>query len=105
MTDPIDYSRPVGWWCKATQHDYPLDIGGPPVCSHCIPRYLPIPVGQRPLVDDEVDEAEVVTYDGTMGQWIVADAHRVRIRLPLGSLHRGESIAENINYIVTGATE
>lgn len=57
----VDYSRPVGWWCRRTCHDYTLEEGGPP-CNACIPRYLPIPEGQRPPAASEVEEAEVVTF-------------------------------------------
>lgn len=66
MTDPIDYSRLVGWWCRNTQHDYALEVGGPPWCNECIPRYLPIPEGQRPPAASEVEEAEVVTFTSLM---------------------------------------
>lgn len=64
MTDPIDYSRPVGWWCTYCEEDGPctrtVNLMG--WCCDRIPRYLPIPEGQRPLVEDEVASAEVVTF-------------------------------------------
>ena len=68
MSHPIDYSRPVGWWCpvcrlretnqKHEAHKVWWCLSGD------IPVYLPIPEGQRPLVEDEVatGEAEVVTF-------------------------------------------
>lgn len=57
----IDYSRPVGWWCLEIA-DYRIHPDTGP-CKRCIPVFLPIPEGQRPLVEDEVTtgEAEVVT--------------------------------------------
>lgn len=94
MTDPIDYSRPVGWWCpvcctadsyvgrlirrkprERKQKHYCLDDEGnrlrkTPIAS-CIPRYLPIPEGQRPLVEDEVEDAEVVTVSNGRGSWAI----------------------------------
>lgn len=96
--DPIDYSRPVGWWC--------------PVCGStiwfgschgepCVPVYLPIPEGQRPLVDDEVESAEVVTWCGIAYDWHSRPDHTFK-RWVVSV----ETDAErHINYIVTGATE
>ena len=80
MNDPIDYSRPVGWWCPVcgdTNHVSSIGADGRERQRFCIqsartgfcfrraiPRYLPSPEGQRPLVEDEVatGEAEVVTF-------------------------------------------
>lgn len=65
MTDPLDYSRPVGWWCPvcgATRDVFqacPSKWSG--LCTR-IPRYIPIPEGQRPPAASEVEEAEVVTF-------------------------------------------
>lgn len=64
MTDPIDYSRPVGWWCPVCGMEWPHY---PHTLTHvhqhaAIPRYLPIPEGQRPPSASEVEEAEVVTW-------------------------------------------
>ena len=85
MTDSIDYSRPVGWWCPvcgasgkqvgSALHDELLVHGIVRCCTSgaademcfaiAIPVYLPIPEGRRPLVEDEVTtgEAEVVTLN------------------------------------------
>jgi hypothetical protein len=75
VSDPIDYSRPVGWWCAHCEEDQPctrakLSIGM--ACKH-IPRYLPIPKGQRPIVEDApwIDDV-CVTAAGAIGlgdQW------------------------------------
>lgn len=58
--EAIDYSRPVGWWCPVC--DAPVLVFHGDWCLPPIPVYLPIPEGQRPLVEDEVSEAEVVTF-------------------------------------------
>lgn len=78
MTAPIDYSRPVGWWCPVCGDTVAVSVGpyGVPPRRFCanvlsgsvfcfrgvIPRYLPIPEGQRPPAVSEVEEAEVVTF-------------------------------------------
>lgn len=82
MVDPIDYSRPVGWWCPvcgasgkqtgSTLLDELLVHGIIRCCTSgaademcfaiVIPVYLPIPEGQRPPAASEVEEAEVVTF-------------------------------------------
>jgi hypothetical protein len=63
--DPIDYSRPVGWWCPVcgsylwlgSCHDEP-----------CIPVYIPLPTPEPVEVDEvETGEAEVVSGDGPAG--------------------------------------
>jgi hypothetical protein len=65
-SDPIDYSRPVGWWCPVcdcswSHHSHTL--------THlhqgaAIPRYLPL-LTPEPVEVDEVEtgEAEVVTFN------------------------------------------
>ncbi len=71
MFDPIDYSRPAGWWCIACGMEWAPwpDYLVRQYCRNrlgvcvCIPVYLPIPEGQRPLVEDEVEGAEVVTLN------------------------------------------
>lgn len=61
MTDPIDYSRPVGWWCAFDGRDHD-DDGDFRACPHCIPRYLPLPTPEPVEVDEvETGEAEVCT--------------------------------------------
>ena len=69
MTDLIDYSRPVGWWCPVCTRIALLPNGTTAVLGSCcfvapprgiIPVYLPIPEGQRPPAASEVEEAEVV---------------------------------------------
>lgn len=74
MTDLIDYSRPVGWWCpvctRCAQLDRADDLIKLGLLNCCpslpvIPRYLPIPEGQRPPAASEVEEAEVVTWCGS----------------------------------------
>ena len=100
MTDHIDYSRPVGWWCAYCEEDGPctrtVNLMG--WCCDRIPRYLPIPEGQRPLVEDEVatGEAEVVTVGiGGIIDWLNN----------AGTRWTTDPTVEHINYIVTGATE
>lgn len=105
MTAPIDYSRPVGWWCPVCTRCALLDraddlikLGLLNCCPSLpvIPRYLPIPEGQRPLVEDEVEEAEVVTVNvGGIIDWLNSD----------GTRWTTDPTVEHINYIVTGATE
>jgi hypothetical protein len=59
-TDPIDYSRPVGWWCPTDGRTHDLDAYP---CKHCIPVYLPLPTPEPIEVDEvETGEAEVVTW-------------------------------------------
>lgn len=74
----VDYSRPVGWWCPVCGDTVAVSVGpyGVPPRRFCanvlsgsvfcfrgvIPRYLPIPDGQRPPAASEVEEAEVVTF-------------------------------------------
>lgn len=72
MTDPIDYSRPVGWWCPVCGTGAAFNPGliklegamvaavtgvGLVCCKNTrvIPRYLPIPDGQR--IRDAMDKA------------------------------------------------
>jgi len=78
----IDYSRPVGWWCPVcgnTDHVSSIGPDGRERQRFCIqsartgfcfrraiPRYLPIPEGQRPPAASEVEEAEVVTFTSLM---------------------------------------
>lgn len=106
MTDPIDYSRPVGWWCAYCEEDGPCTrtaFGIPMACKH-IPRYLPLPVPEPVEVDEvETGEAEVVTKNGTMEQWIVCAVDGSCVRLPLGSFHRNWSIGEHINDIAAAS--
>ena len=62
MTDPIDYSRPVGWWCPRSgcvfadvvHHldNCPKRLDEIGTARPLVPVYLPIPEGQRPLVED-----------------------------------------------------
>lgn len=92
MTTPIDYSRPVGWWCPVD--DYEIDPANEDPCDRCIPVYLPIPEGQRPLVEDEVEDAEVVTLN-------VSDL----ACYASGWRSTFTEAVDEINYIVTGATE
>lgn len=116
MTDPIDYSRPVGWWCPVccnTDHVCSIGPDGRERIRFCIqsartgfcfrraiPRYLPIPEGQRPPAASEVEDAEVVTWatDFGLNVWGTADWNFFRLRWDTGP-------APDINYIVTGATE
>lgn len=96
----VDYSRPVGWWCRRTCHDYTLEEGGPP-CNACIPVFLPIPEGQRPPAASEVEEAEVVTWCGIAYDWH-GRPDLTRRRWVVSVETDG---VRHINYIVTGATE
>ena len=87
MSDTTDYSKPVGWWCPVCGHhenETDLDVlwnalnwlvgfdedrnQRVPIhlcteSSWCIPVYKPIPQEQRPLIKDELRNAEVVTVD------------------------------------------
>lgn len=87
MTDPIDYSRPVGWWCPVCTRcayvgrtdELKLRLGLLNCCPSLpvIPRYLPIPRGQRPPAASEVEEAEVCTGQRAAGApccYVSADA-------------------------------
>ena len=103
MTDPtaaVDYSRPVGWWCTYCEEDGPCFRERTCISMGCksIPVYLPIPEGQRPLVEDEVTtgEAEVVT-DSIGWHWSQGRA--------AGPQATAANATKHINYIVTGATE
>jgi hypothetical protein len=69
MTDPIDYSRPVGWWCTNSGLAYAPNEGGPLWCSGCIPHYLPLPTPEPVEVDEvETGDAEVVTFSNPLDQ-------------------------------------
>lgn len=105
MTDPIDYSRPVGWWCTYCEEDGPCFREQTCISMGCkkIPVFLPIPKGQRPLVEDEVESAEVVTYRSTFGELVWCRGQKPRRPL-LTSANWVPTVFE-INYIVTGATE
>lgn len=65
MTDPIDYSRPVGWWCPVCGYARAgkwasLDCD---LLAYPIPVYLPLPTPEPVEVDEvETGEAEVVTF-------------------------------------------
>lgn len=110
MTDPIDYSRPVGWWCPVC----PLLVTGVvnrhlvdrAVAAHpctMIPVYLPIPEGQRPPAASEVEEAEVVVNGGD--GWVTVPGHNAGSAQQAGPLAVEANPVYWINYIVTGATE
>lgn len=113
MTAPIDYSRPVGWWCPVC---FGVDRSGEavPWCRYrrldvrcmtsLIPVYLPIPEGQRPPAASEVEDAEVVTsYSAPSPStpWTVVRCGLERSETVL----EGMDLAETIQRIVTGATE
>ncbi len=71
--DPIDYSRPVGWWCAFCEEDQPCTrakLSIPMACKH-IPRYLPLPTPEPVEVDEvETGEAEIATStDGVSVTW------------------------------------
>lgn len=130
MTTPIDYSRPVGWWCPVCGYApagewSSLSCG---LLAYPIPVYLPIPEGQRPPAASEVGEAEVVIAEhyGDVRVFSGADqgpdgTGRNSQRWALAwdtdddkwDLHVDGSaptimnvpLAVAINYIVTGATE
>lgn len=99
-----NYSRPVGWWCPRC--DVVFTRAGPTEaisCHHCksglcdhVPVFEPIPEGQRPLVEDEAESAEVVTIDVGRIAYCCGSA---------GTRWTTEPTVEYINYIVTGATE
>lgn len=79
--DPIDYSRPVGWWCPVCGLEQGISwaeangLAAPPTrCNGyanlyhmpapVIPVYLPLPIPEPVEVDEvETGEAEVVTVD------------------------------------------
>ncbi len=49
-TKPVDYSKPVGWWCsrgftwRSARHHAEECWGDLPCLSRLIPVYLPLPV-------------------------------------------------------------
>jgi len=94
---PVDYSRPVGWWCpvctRVSTGDYLLGairvnrscLSTPDARSrrlHMIPVFLPLPTPEPVEVDEvETGEAEVVTMfsfatwwyacpDGSFARWV-----------------------------------
>lgn len=114
MTDPIDYSRPVGWWCPvcgasgaianknyAEHYAQGFLVCGDGCGSIIRPVYLPIPEGQRPPAASEVEEAEVVTWCGIAYDWH-GRPDLTRRRWVVSVETDG---VRHINYIVTGATE
>ena len=122
MNDPIDYSRPVGWWCPVCGTGAAFTPGlvkmedamvaavtrvGLACCGNTrvIPRYLPIPEGQRPLVEDEVTtgEAEVVTSYSSPSPSTPFTVVRSGNRRD--TVLEGMDLAATIQRIVTGATE
>ena len=122
-SEAVDYSRPVGWWC--------------PVCGSatwfgschgepCIPVYLPIPKGQRPLVEDEVESAEVVTWTSpnpcggfrigsndvaftahgyAVGHWFDESEYLAHTESIANELAQASARARTGSQHVTGATE
>jgi hypothetical protein len=79
MNDPIDYSRPVGWWCTCCLDQYEHPEFELSACEHYlfderhkrffIPRYLPLPTPESVEVDEvETGEAEVVTFSNPLQQ-------------------------------------
>jgi hypothetical protein len=71
MTDPIDYSRPVGWWCAYCEEDGPCFRERVCISMGCkkVPVYLPLPTPEPVEVDEvETGEAEVVMMFG-FGVW------------------------------------
>ena len=94
--EAVDYSRPVGWWCPVCHMqwaEYPNTL----IRQHqhaIIPRYLPIPEGQRPPAASEVEDAEVVTLN-------VSDL----ACYASGWRSTFTEAVDEINYIVTGSTE
>ena len=78
MTDtiePIDYSRPVGWWCPVCGFA-PMGKWTRLECdllAYPIPIYLPLPTPE-PVEVDEVETVDVVVTTGTLGQWVVWSA-------------------------------
>jgi hypothetical protein len=70
-SDPIDYSRPVGWWCPVCDCSWSAHTH---TLTHLhqgavIPRYLPLPTPEPVEVDEvETGEAEVVTMFSS-GEW------------------------------------
>jgi len=101
MTTPIDYSRPVGWWCPVCDCGMEACECGP--YTPLIPRYLPLPEGQRPPAASEVEEAEVVVNGGD--GWVTAPMHNAGSARQAGPLTVEANPVYWINYIVTGATE
>jgi len=68
--DPIDYSRPVGWWCAYCEEDGPCFRERVCISMGCkkVPVYLPLPTPEPVEVDEvETGEAEVVSGDGPAG--------------------------------------
>jgi hypothetical protein len=96
MTDPIDYSRPVGWWCTYCEEDQPCTcakLSIPMACKH-IPRYLPLPTPEPVEVDEvETGEAEVVTC--VVGGLVCYSA---------GGWVTFTPTADEINYMLLGHT-
>jgi hypothetical protein len=70
--DPIDYSRPVGWWCAYCEEDGPCFRERVCISMGCkkVPVYLPLPTPEPVEVDEvETGEAEVCTIRGGLGGW------------------------------------
>lgn len=103
--DPIDYSRPVGWWCPVCHMQWP-QYPNTLIRQHqhaVIPVFEPIPEGQRPPAASEVEEAEVVVNGGD--GWVTAPMHNAGSARQAGPLTVEANPVYWINYIVTGATE
>jgi hypothetical protein len=103
MTDPIDYSRPVGWWCPVCDQTMGEDkfvsclSPGWPCNGAAIPVYLPLPTPEPVEVDEvETGEAEVVTFECVGSVWL-RGRHDITVADPTD--------AGVINYIVLGTTK
>lgn len=96
MSDPIDYSRPVGWWCPVD--DYEIDPATEEPCSRCIPVYLPLPTPEPVEVDEvETGDAEVVT-------WTPPKMNEPSFSTPFGWTTFSDSV-EEIQKICTATDE
>jgi len=101
MTDPIDYSRPVGWWCTYCEEDQPCTRAKLSIAMACkhIPRYLPLPTPEPVEVDEvETGEAEVVTLSDSHQHEAVwyASNQTVLVDFEFVSIRNGLSVPTNL---------
>jgi hypothetical protein len=99
--DPIDYSRPVGWWCAYCGYG---TVGAfhTVMCPHPgvhIPRFLPLPTPEPVEVDEvETGEAEVVTLSDSHQPEAVwyASNETVLVDFEFVSIRNGLSVPTNL---------
>lgn len=101
MTDPIDYSRPVGWWCAYCEEDGPCFRERVCISMGCkkVPVYLPLPTPEPVEVDEvETGEAEVVTLSDSHQPEAVwyASNETVLVDFEFVSIRNGLSVPTNL---------